>query len=163
MHKQKAQPTRNPQDARRVVITNRRARHEYDIGETFDAGLVLVGTEVKSLRAGRGSLQDAFGRIENGEAWLYHMHIPPYEQGSHWNTEPRRKRKLLLHRWEIDRLRGALEQKGLTLVPLSVYFHRGHAKVELGLGKGKKLYDKREAIAKRDAQLEERRELTGRG
>jgi SsrA-binding protein len=160
-NKTKSQPQAD--NARRVVITNRRARHEYDIGETFDAGLVLVGTEVKSLRAGRGSLQDAFGRIENGEAWLYHMHIPPYEQGSRWNTDPRRKRKLLLHRWEINRLRGALDQKGLTLVPLSVYFTRGHAKVELGLGKGKKLYDKREAIAKRDAQLEERRALTGRG
>lgn len=162
MQNQKMRPQQHSRNERRVVITNRRARHEYDIGDTFEAGIVLAGTEVKSLRAGRGSLQDAFGRIENGEAWLYQMHIPPYEHGSHWNMEPRRKRKLLLHRWEIDKLRGALDQKGFALVPLSVYFDRGYAKVELGLGKGKKLYDKREAIAKRDAQLEERRALSQR-
>ncbi len=145
-----------------MVISNRRARHEYHIEETFDAGIALVGTEVKSIRAGRANLQDAFCRVENGEVWLYNMHVNPYEHGTHWNAEPRRKRKLLLHRKEIDQLRGHMEQKGLALIPLSLYFQHGFAKLELGLGRGKKLYDKREDIARRDVEREQRRELVGR-
>lgn len=153
-----------PQDpnARQIIAVNRRARHEYEISDTYQAGIVLVGTEVKSLRAGRVNFQDAFVRIEHNEAWLYNMHISPYEQGNRWNVEPARRRKLLLHRWEIDELRGRSEQKGLTIIPLQLYFQRGFAKVEIGLGRGKKLYDKREAIAERDRQREQQRELSGR-
>lgn len=154
-------PARDP-EAKRFVLTNRKARHEYSIEETFDAGLVLAGTEVKSIRAGKANIQDAFCKIEEGEVWLYNMHIAPYEQGTRWNMEPRRRRKLLLHRREIDRLRGQMEQKGYALIPLSLYFQRGFAKVELGLGRGKRLYDKREDIAKRDADREQRRALAGR-
>jgi SsrA-binding protein len=157
----KTETTSNP-DAKRVIISNRRARHEYHIDETYDAGISLVGTEVKSIRAGQANLQDAFCRIENGEIWLHNMHVNPFEHGSAWNVEPRRKRKLLLHRREIDRLRGELDQKGLALIPLSLYFQRGYAKLELGLGRGKKLWDKREDIAKRDVEREVRRELAGR-
>lgn len=157
---------RNPSQAnphaKHFVLANRRARHEYSIDETFDAGIALVGTEVKSIRAGKANLQDAFCKIENGEVWLYNFYIAPYEQGSHWNVEPLRKRKLLLHRREIDILRSAMEQKGFALIPLAIYFQHGYAKVELGLGRGKKLYDKREDIAKRDAEREERRELAAR-
>lgn len=163
MKKQKttAAPVRDP-DAKRFVLANRKARHEYHIEETFDAGLVLAGTEVKSIRAGKANIQDAFCKIEDGEVWLYNMHIAPYEQGTRWNMEPRRRRKMLLHRREIDRLRGQMEQKGYALIPLSLYFQRGFAKVELGLGRGKRLYDKREAIARRDADREQRRALVGR-
>lgn len=146
-------------EGRHVVLQNRRARHEYTILETFEAGLVLAGTEVKSLRNGKANLQDAFGKIENGEAWLYNMHIAPYELGTRWNQDPRRPRKLLLHRREIDRLGGLVERKGYALIPLSVYFKHGYAKVELAVAVGKKLYDKREAIAKRDAAREAAREL----
>ncbi len=163
MKKQNASPAaEHDPNARRVVLTNRKARHEYHILETFHAGLALVGTEVKSIRAGKANLQDAFGKIEDGEVWLYNMHVNPYEQGTHWNVEPRRKRKLLLHRREIDELRGYIEQKGFTLVPLSLYFQRGYAKIELAVGRGKKLYDKREDIAARDVEREQRRALAGR-
>ncbi len=150
-------------DAKRVVISNRKARHEYSIEESFDAGVALVGTEVKSIRAGQANIQDAFCKVENGEVWLYNMHVNPYEHGTHWNLEPRRKRKLLLHRHEIDRIRAWMEQKGLALIPLKLYFQRGFAKLELGLGKGKKLYDRRDDIAKRDVERERQRELSGRG
>jgi SsrA-binding protein len=135
----------------RQVATNRKARHEYHIEETHEAGIVLTGTEVKALRAGRASIQEAFARVEDDEVWLYHMHIPPYEAGNIFNHEPLRTRKLLLHRREVDRLRGRTEQKGYTLVPLRVYFRRGLAKVELGLARGKRQYDKRAAIAEREA------------
>ncbi len=135
----------------RQVATNRKARHEYHIEETHEAGIVLTGTEVKALRAGRASIQEAFARVEDDEVWLYHMHIPPYEAGNIFNHEPLRRRKLLLHRREVDRLRGRTEQKGYTLVPLRVYFRRGLAKVELGLARGKRQYDKRAAIAEREA------------
>lgn len=161
----KQMPTPNtPRDpnAKRLMLTNRRARHEYDILETFDAGLALVGTEVKSIRAGRANLQDAFCKVEGGEVWLYNMHIAPYEHGTHWNVEPRRRRKLLLHRREIDYLRGRVEQKGLALIPLTLYFQHGYAKVQIGLARGKKLYDRRADIARRDAEREQRRELVGR-
>ncbi|HEY8453927.1 MAG TPA: SsrA-binding protein SmpB [Natronosporangium sp.] len=139
---------------RKLVATNRRAHHDYEILDTYEAGLVLTGTEVKSLRAGRVSLVDAFAQERNGELFLHGMHIPEYAMGTWTNHEPRRTRKLLLNRVEINRLIGKLRESGLTLVPLSVYFSNGWAKVEIGLARGKKLYDKRQAIAKRDAQRE---------
>lgn len=144
-------------DPEKVIATNRRARFEYHIEETHEAGLVLTGTEVKSLRAGRASIQEAFARVENGEVWLYHMHIPPYEAGSIFNHDPIRKRKLLLHRSEVRRLFGKAQQKGYTLIPLRLYFKRGMAKVELGVARGKKEYDKRAAIARREADLQIRK------
>ena len=149
-------------DSQRVVISNRKARHEYSIEDTFDAGIALAGTEVKSIRAGQANIQDAFCKVEDGEVWLYNMHVNPFEHGSHWNMEPRRKRKLLLHRWEIDKIRGWMEQKGLSLIPLKLYFQRGFAKIEIGMGRGKKLYDRREDIAKRDIERERQREMSGR-
>lgn len=148
--------------ARRTIALNRRARHEYFIDDTLVAGLVLVGTEVKSLRAGRANLSDAFARVEKGEVWLHHLHISPHTEGNRYNVDPVRPRKLLLTRREIHRLTGLTQQKGLTLVPLSLFFERGFAKVELGVARGKKLYDKREAIAERDRDREARRELVGR-
>lgn len=160
--KKQAQAQETDPNARRVVLSNRRARHEYSIEETFDAGLELVGTEVKAIRASQANLQDAFCKVENGEVWLYNMHVSPYEHGTRWNVEPTRRRKLLLHRREIDYVRAHMEQKGLALIPLSLYFQRGFAKVQLGLGRGKKLYDRREDIAKRDIEREQRRELAGR-
>jgi SsrA-binding protein len=148
---------------RKTVAVNRRARHEYHIEDSIVAGLVLVGTEVKSLRAGRANLTDAYARIEkNGEAWLHNMHISPHAEGNRWNVEPTRSRKLLLNRREIDRLAGVTQQKGLALIPLSLFFERGFAKLELGIGRGKKLYDKREAIADREREREARRVFAGR-
>ena len=134
------------------VAVNRRARHEFWIEETHEAGLVLTGTEVKSLREGRVNLVDAFARVEGGEVWLHHLHISPYAQGNIHNHDPLRTRKLLLHRREVLRLRAKTDQKGYTLVPLRLYFRRGVAKVELGVAKGRHLYDKRERIAERDAE-----------
>jgi SsrA-binding protein len=139
---------------RKVVASNRKARHDYTILETVEAGMALTGTEVKSLRAGRASLVDAFGQISGGEIFLHSMHIPEYVQGTWTNHEPRRTRKLLLNRAEIDRLVGKVRESGLTLVPLSVYFADGWAKVELGLARGKRSYDKRQDLAKRDADRE---------
>ena len=147
---------------RGVAITNRKARHEYHIGDTFEAGIVLAGTEVKSLRAGKASIQESFCKLENGEVWIHGMHIAPYEQGNRWNVDPLRPRKLLLHKGEIHKITRQLQEKGLTLVPLKLYFSRGYAKLVIGLARGKKLYDKREAIAKRDAQREQQREEAGR-
>ncbi|MDQ7820467.1 MAG: SsrA-binding protein SmpB [Armatimonadota bacterium] len=151
------------QSAERVVATNRRARFDYHIEDTLEAGLVLTGTEVKSLRAGRASIQEAYARIENGEVWLYHMHIPPYEAGSIFNHDPLRRRKLLLHRHEIRRLAGKVSQKGYTLIPLRVYFSRGMAKVELALARGKRQYDRRAAIEEREAARRIARALRRRG
>jgi SsrA-binding protein len=139
---------------RTVVASNRKARHDYAILDTYEAGLALTGTEVKSLRAGRASLVDAFAQESGGELWLHGMHIPEYTMGTWTNHAPRRVRKLLLHRGEIDRLIGKLRESGLTLVPLSVYFTNGWAKVELGLARGKRSYDKRQDLAKRDADRE---------
>lgn len=139
---------------RKVVASNRKARHDYAILEAVEAGMALTGTEVKSLRAGRASLVDAFGQISGGEIFLHGMHIPEYAQGTWTNHEPRRTRKLLLKRHEIDRLVGKVRESGLTLVPLSVYFSDGWAKVELGLARGKRAYDKRQDLAKRDADRE---------
>lgn len=126
------------------VLENRRARHDYEILETYEAGIVLKGTEVKSLRAGKVDFTGSFAKFENGELYLENLYIAPYEKGSYTNVDPRRKRKLLLHRYELNRLRGRVEQKGLTLVPLKIYFNeRGYAKVLLGLGRGKKAYEKK--------------------
>ena len=150
------------QQGQKTVIVNRRARHEFFIEETYDAGLCLSGTEVKSIRLGKASIQESFARVENGEAWLVNMYIAPYEKGTRFNLEPRRPRKLLLHGFEIARLAGKTQQKGLALIPLQLYFERGYSKIELGLARGKKFYDKRQAIAERDAQREERRALVDR-
>ncbi|MDK2822034.1 MAG: SsrA-binding protein [Clostridia bacterium] len=139
----------------KIVTDNRRARHEYDIKETFEAGIALTGTEVKSLRTGKANITDSYARVENGEVILYEMHVSPYEKGNRFNHEPRRPRRLLMHKYEIRRLYGKVREKGLTLIPLKVYFNeRGKAKVELALVKGKRLYDKRQDIAARDAQRE---------
>ncbi len=137
------------------VIDNRRARHDYFIEETIEAGIALVGSEIKSVRSGRVNLTEGYVRIERGEAWLLNTHISPWPQaGTHFNHEPVRPRKLLLHAEEISRLKGKVEQKGLTLVPLKLYFVRGRAKLEIGVARGKKLYDKRDAMAERDSQRE---------
>jgi SsrA-binding protein len=136
------------------AIDNRRARHEYEILESLEAGLVLTGTEVKSVRAGGASLSEAYARFRDGEAWLMGMHVPPYKQGSFSNAEPNRPRKLLLHKEEIARLQGRVAEKGLTVVPLRLYFTRGIAKVQLGLARGKKLWDKRADVAKREVERE---------
>jgi len=139
---------------RKVIASNRKARHDYAILDTFEAGISLTGTEVKSLRAGRASLVDALGQEKDGEIYLYGLHIPEYAQGTWTNHEPRRTRKLLLHRLEIIRLIGKLRESGLTLVPLSLYFSDGWAKVELALARGKRAYDKRQDLAARDASRE---------
>lgn len=146
----------------KIVSENRKARHDYHIHETYEAGLVLTGTEVKSLRAGKANLKDSYARIDNGELMLHNMHISPYEQGNRFNHEPLRTRKLLMHRMEINKLIGKTKEKGFTLVPIKLYFTRGKAKIELGLATGKKLYDKRQDIAERDAKREMDREFRGR-
>ena len=144
------------------IARNRRARHEYHILETWEAGIALTGTEVKSLRNGKANLTDAFGIVKDGEVYLLNLHISPYEQGNQFNHEPTRTRKLLLHRREIRRLIGSVERQGLTLVPLELYFKRGRAKVALALGKGKKEHDKRDDQRKRDDEREIARHLTRR-
>ncbi|MBI3909460.1 MAG: SsrA-binding protein SmpB [Armatimonadetes bacterium] len=149
-------------DGKKPITGNRRARYEYEILETVEAGLVLTGTEIKSIRAGQVQIQDAYARVENGEVWLYQMHIAPYEQGNRFNVEPRRPRKLLLHRSQIERLLGKAQERGLTLVPLSLYLRRGFAKVELAVARGRKLYDRRQAIAEQEARREAERALRGR-
>jgi SsrA-binding protein len=139
---------------RKLIAQNKKARHDYHIDETYEAGLALLGTEVKSLRAGRASLVDAYGRIKDGEVWLEGAHIPEYTEGSWTNHEPRRPRKLLLHREEIAKLIGKTKESGQTLVPLALYFKDGKAKVEIALARGKKAYDKRQTLAARDAARE---------
>lgn len=136
---------------RRNISLNRKARYDYHILESFEAGMVLVGTEVKSLRAGKVNIKDAYGSIEEGELWLLGLHISPYEQGTHANHDPERPRKLLVSKRELKRLLGKVQEKGLTLVPLALYFKDGWAKVEMALARGKRQYDKRHAIAERDA------------
>ncbi|NLC10648.1 MAG: SsrA-binding protein SmpB [Firmicutes bacterium] len=138
----------------RVVAQNRKARHDYHIEETYEAGLVLKGTEVKSLRAGKVNLKDSYAKVENSELFLYNMHISPYDKGNVFNHDPLRTRKLLLHRRQINRLQGYTQERGFTLVPLRLYFSNGKAKVELALAKGKKAYDKRKDMAERDARRE---------
>jgi SsrA-binding protein len=146
----------------RTLVVNRRARFNYEILETLEAGISLVGTEVKSLREGRGNLQEAYGDIRDGEVFLVGAHISPYEKGNRFNHEPLRDRKLLLHSREIRRLSGKVAEKGLTLVPMRFYFKGHRIKLELGVGKGKKLHDKREDIKRRDQEREARRELVER-
>ncbi|HEY9476531.1 MAG TPA: SsrA-binding protein SmpB [Mycobacteriales bacterium] len=146
------------ESGRKVIAQNRKARHDYSILDTFEAGVVLTGTEVKSLRAGRASLVDAFASVRDGEVWLQNVHIPEYTQATWTNHAPRRTRKLLLHRGEIDRLIGKTREGGLTLVPLTMYFVDGRVKVELALARGKRAYDKRQALARRDADREIARE-----
>ena len=142
------------ESGRKLVAQNKKARHDYHLDDFYEAGLVLTGTEVKSLRAGRASLVDAYASIKDGEVWLQNAHIPEYDQGSWTNHEPRRPRKLLLHRGEIVQLIGKTKESGLTLVPLSLYFKDGKAKVEIALARGKKSYDKRQTLAARDAARE---------
>lgn len=144
----------------KTVALNRRARHEFSIEDTIEAGIVLTGTEIKSLRAGKANLADAYARIERGEAWLVGAHIAPWVGGNRFNHEPKRDRKLLLHRAEIDQLLGRTKSKGLTLIPLRLYVsERGKAKIELGLGKGRQLHDRRRDIAERDARRQMERDI----
>ncbi len=147
----------------KIVATNRKAFHDYHVGETYEAGIALTGTEIKSVRQGMVSLRDSFARVENGEVFLYDMHVSPYDAGNRYNHEPRRTRKLLLHKSEIRRLATKTQEKGFTLIPLKVYLRGGHAKVELALAKGKRLYDKREDIKKRDVMRQVDRVIKDRG
>ena len=144
------------------ICVNRRARHDYFIDETYEAGLVLQGSEVKSLRDGKANLMDSYARIDKGELFLVNAHISPYFAASQFNHDPTRKRKLLLHKQEVRRLTGKVKERGLTLIPLRLYFKNGRAKVELGLARGKKMYDKRETLRKRVAQREVERSLKTR-
>lgn len=147
-------PAKDSGPRTRDITVNRRARHDFFIEETFEAGLVLTGSEVKSLRAGKAQLKDSYGRIERGEVWLFNAHISPYEAAAQFGHEPTRSRKLLLNRREIEHLIGKVKERGLTLIPLRMYFKDGRAKVELGLARGKKLYDKREATKEREVKRE---------
>jgi SsrA-binding protein len=151
------------EDQYKVVATNRKAYHDYFIEEKLEAGIMLQGTEVKSLRDGRVNLQDSYASVKDGEMFLHHCHISPYSHGNIMNHDPIRVRKLLLHKKEINKLMGKTQQKGLTIIPLRIYFSkRGHAKVEIGLAKGKKLYDRRESIKTREAGREVERAIKGR-
>jgi SsrA-binding protein len=143
--------------ADRLIVSNRKARYEYHVLNTWETGIVLQGTEVKALREGKANLQDAFARVDNGEVWLFNVHISPYEQGNRFNHDPLRPRKLLLHRNEIRKMIGAVQEKGLTLVPLDLHFSGGRAKVNLALVRGKQLHDKRDTIRERDQQREVQR------
>ena len=144
---------------RKLIAQNKKARHDYHIDDTYEAGIVLQGTEVKSLRAGRASLVDGFAEVDGGEVFLHQVHIPTYAEGTWTNHPVRRRRKLLLHRAEIDKIEAKVREKGFTLIPLALYFKDGRAKVELGLARGKKEYDKRQSIAKRTAKREAEIEL----
>lgn len=149
------------EQGKKIIAQNKKARHDFSIEATFEAGMVLTGTEVKSLRAGRASLVDGFAYVEAGEAWLKNVHIPEYNEGSWTNHEPKRTRKLLLNRNEINKIESKLKESGLTLIPLSLYFLDGKAKVEIALARGRKAYDKRHAIAEKSAKREAAR-ATGR-
>jgi SsrA-binding protein len=146
-------------DGKKVVVRNKKARHEFEILDTYEAGVVLRGPEVKSVRDGKASLAEAFARIDDGEVWLHGMHITPYDPAGRWNQDPVRPRKLLLRSAEIRRLIGAVQEKGLALVPLELYFRRGYAKIALALGRGKKLHDKRETLKRRTHEREMQREV----
>jgi SsrA-binding protein len=148
---------------RSVVAQNRKARHDYHIEDTFEAGLVLTGTEVKSLREGRASLVDGYAAVKDGEVWLHNVHIPEYTQGTWTNHEPRRVRKLLLHRDQIRKINAKTQETGLTIVPLAIYFKDGYAKVEIGVARGKKSYDKRHSLAEREAKRDADRAMARRG
>jgi SsrA-binding protein len=162
MSKSNKDKKKQDEEAIALICRNRRATHDFDILDRLECGLVLQGTEVKSLRAGHAQLDDAFARVENGEVWLYGLNIPEYEYGNVLNHKPKRPRKLLLHRQQIRRFADKAQQEGLTLIPLRLYFKNGRAKVELALAKGKKKYDKREALRQRDAQRQIDRALTAR-
>ena len=157
-----AQQKGSAQPSDKTVCVNRQARHNYFVEETYEAGLVLLGSEVKSLREGKANLKDSYARIQRGEAFLVNTHISPYPGANQFNHDPTRTRKLLLHQREIERLTGKTKERGLTLVPLRLYFKNGKAKVELGLARGKKLYDKRETLRKKVAAREVERSLKGR-
>lgn len=146
-------------EAMKLVANNKKAYHDYFVDEKIEAGLVLHGTEVKSLRMGKCSIKEAFIHIDNGEMYIYGMHISPYEKGNIFNKDPLRPRKLLLHKQEINKMQGKIKEKGFTIIPLQVYFKQGRAKIEIGLCRGKKLYDKREDIAKKDQRRETEREF----
>jgi len=147
----------------KVISDNRKAYHDYFVEEKLEAGIILTGTEIKSIRNGRVNLKDSYARIENGEVWLYQLHISPYEQGNRFNHDPLRKRKLLLNRSEIIKLIGKVQQQGLTLIPTKIYLKHGLAKIELGVCRGKKNYDKRQDIAERDAKREIERHFRDQG
>ena len=149
-------------DGEQIICVNRQARYNYFIDETYEAGLVLLGSEVKSLRDGKANLKDSYARVQKGEAFLINAHVSPYPGANRFNHEPTRARKLLLHAREIERLTGKTKEKGLTLIPLKMYFKNGRAKVELGLARGKKLYDKRETLKRKDAEREVERTLKSR-
>ena len=146
-------------EEQKLIANNKKAFHDFFIDETYEAGVALHGTEVKSMRMGKCSIKEAFIRIENGEVYVYGMHISPYEKGNIFNKDPLRVKKLLMHKYEINKLAGKVAEKGYTLVPLQVYFREGRVKVEVGLARGKKLYDKRESIAKKDQRREVEREF----
>ena len=152
---------RDSAEGKKIVASNRRARHEYEVLDRMEAGIALTGAEVKSLRAGKVSIAEAFGRVDGGEVWLHGMHVSPYEAAGRWNTDPLRPRKLLLHRQEIRRLIGSVQEKGRTLVPLEIYFKRGRAKVDLAVARGKKLHDKRQDQKAQEAKREVERALRG--
>ena len=145
---------------KKIVANNPTAKHNYSIQDTYEAGIVLTGTEIKSIRNGKVNLKDSYANIKNGEIFIYGMHISPYEYGNIYNKDPLRTRKLLLTRREINKLTGLIKQKGLSLVPISLYFNGNFLKIELGIGKGKKLYDKRQDIAKRDAEIRIRKQMS---
>ena len=153
--------TTKPKDERKrdITLLHRKARHEYALEETYVAGIALTGTEIKSVRLGLGNLQDSFCRVQNGEVFVYNFYIAPYEQGNRYNVEPRRIRKLLLHKWQITKITTRVNERGLTIVPTKLFFDNGFAKLEIGIGCGKKLWDKRDSIADRDREREARREV----
>ena len=146
-------------ETQKLIANNKKAYHDFFIDETYEAGIALHGTEVKSMRMGKCSIKESFIRIENGEVFVYGMHVSPYEKGNIFNKDPLRVKKLLMHKYEINKLAGKIKEKGYTLVPLQVYFKEGKVKVEIGLARGKKLYDKREAIAKKDQRREAEKEF----
>jgi len=153
--------TTKPKDERKrdITLLHRKARHEYALEETYVAGIALTGTEIKSVRLGLGNLQDSYCRVQNGEVFVYNFYIAPYEQGNRYNVEPRRIRKLLLHKWQITKITTRVNERGLTIVPTKLFFDNGFAKLEIGIGRGKKLWDKRDSIADRDREREARREV----
>ena len=153
--------TTKPKDERKrdITLLHRKARHEYALEETYVAGIALTGTEIKSVRLGLGNLQDSFCRVQNGEVFVYNFYIAPYEQGNRYNVEQRRIRKLLLHTWQITKITTRVNERGLTIVPTKLFFDNGFAKLEIGIGRGKKLWDKRDSIADRDREREARREV----
>ena len=147
---------------RNVTLLNRKARHEYELEETYVTGIALSGTEIKSIRLGLANLQDSFCRIQNGEVWVNNLYIAPYDQGNRYNLEVRRSRKLLLHKWQITKIITRVNERGLSVIPTKLFFENGFAKLEIGVGRGKKLWDKRDSIAERDRDRDARREVFGR-